>query len=407
MKLSRDEEIRLERWLIHQLDHESNAETLSRYVLSLLKEERGDNREFVQDELRTFLKDNTTQFVDSLFSALKGIVTCLFCIFILTILYIDGSYKGFQMESEETGDDQQERRNSMDGRRERSGSDDSRSRGRLRRRYSDDAADRERDYRDRDREERDRSRSRDRHSGRDKERDRGGDNFRDRNKGSGDRWKDRSGNYRNNSNNNNRGGYQTFRKNDQSNKTEQHYPHSVEQPLLWMQGGFMPPQMNAPYPNPYPWNPAAPPPGGAPYYPPPFNHYGMPYPPPAYPPYNPFGPPPDASNNQPMYNPNQFHSQPVTTPTPTENPAAPSNAEEMEEVKLENADTTTLTPQKVETESTVRNNLNISCFILIFSFRKLPPKVRIKLLTRMNYMLKTPLFPLQFILQCGIMMQTI
>jgi hypothetical protein len=82
MKLSRDEEIRLERWLNHRLDHESNAETLSRYVLSLLKEERGDNRQFVQDELRTFLKDNTTQFVDSLFSALKGIVTSSVLVFL-------------------------------------------------------------------------------------------------------------------------------------------------------------------------------------------------------------------------------------------------------------------------------------------------------------------------------------
>ncbi len=77
MNLSRDEEIQLKRWLNHQLDHESNAEeALSRYVLFLLKEEEhGDKKQFVQDKLRIFLKENTTQFVDSLFSAMKGIVT--------------------------------------------------------------------------------------------------------------------------------------------------------------------------------------------------------------------------------------------------------------------------------------------------------------------------------------------
>lgn len=80
MNLSRDEEIQLIRWLNYQLDHESNAEeTLSRYVLFLLKEEEeehdGDKRQFIQDKLRIFLKENTTKFVDSLFSAMKGIVT--------------------------------------------------------------------------------------------------------------------------------------------------------------------------------------------------------------------------------------------------------------------------------------------------------------------------------------------
>jgi hypothetical protein len=75
MHLSKDDEISIERWLVRELElmHQNNAETLSKYILSLLKQERDNLKQFCHDELRTFLKERTEEFVALLFSSLQGI----------------------------------------------------------------------------------------------------------------------------------------------------------------------------------------------------------------------------------------------------------------------------------------------------------------------------------------------
>lgn len=74
MKFNRDEEIYLEKWVIHRLEEmqQNNAETLSKYVLSLVKQDKENLQQFCHDELRTFLKDATQEFVSSLFQSIDG-----------------------------------------------------------------------------------------------------------------------------------------------------------------------------------------------------------------------------------------------------------------------------------------------------------------------------------------------
>lgn len=80
MRFSREEEGHLEKWLVHQLElfNQSNPETLAKYVLSLLRQDRDSMQQFVEEEMQTFLKDNNTQFVSKLFEAISSKFSVLF-----------------------------------------------------------------------------------------------------------------------------------------------------------------------------------------------------------------------------------------------------------------------------------------------------------------------------------------
>jgi ABC-type uncharacterized transport system fused permease/ATPase subunit len=97
MHLSKEDEINIERWLVRQLElmHLNNAETLSKYILSLLKQERDNLKQFCCDELRTFLKERTEDFVALLFSSLQGFSFTVIIISLSSSVFfrLDGSYR--------------------------------------------------------------------------------------------------------------------------------------------------------------------------------------------------------------------------------------------------------------------------------------------------------------------------
>ncbi|RYG95810.1 hypothetical protein EON65_55385 [archaeon] len=79
MRISREDESHLEKWLVACLGeiHQPSPDSLTKYIIALLKQDSDQDklRQNVQEELQTFLKSNTTTFVSKLFSALQGIVS--------------------------------------------------------------------------------------------------------------------------------------------------------------------------------------------------------------------------------------------------------------------------------------------------------------------------------------------
>lgn len=106
MRLSHEDENHLERWLIHELHkfHQSSPESLSRYIISLLKQDRDNLRAYTQEELSPLLKEQTGRFIVSLFATLNGRrMLCFFsCIFDLHLFcIIDGSFKVAHVEDDD------------------------------------------------------------------------------------------------------------------------------------------------------------------------------------------------------------------------------------------------------------------------------------------------------------------
>jgi hypothetical protein len=110
MKLEREDEALLERWLLKYLQqlNQPNPGPLSKYTISLLKQEHEqDNklRQYCQEELRTFLKDNSSEFVTNLFSSLQGmLILCAARDYLTLVVFADGSYRVTQTREERRKD---------------------------------------------------------------------------------------------------------------------------------------------------------------------------------------------------------------------------------------------------------------------------------------------------------------
>lgn len=91
MRISRDDEALLERWLCSLLERleERNPESLAKYVISLLKQDMEPMdklQKYCEDELKTFLKEKTAPLAKKLFAALQGERCCSLACFSLTSL---------------------------------------------------------------------------------------------------------------------------------------------------------------------------------------------------------------------------------------------------------------------------------------------------------------------------------
>jgi RNA-binding protein 26 len=76
MRFPGDDEHKIQNWISKQLQsvRQNNPDEVAKYVMSVLKREEKDVeslRIFCADDLRQFLKEKTTKFVDLLFSAIK------------------------------------------------------------------------------------------------------------------------------------------------------------------------------------------------------------------------------------------------------------------------------------------------------------------------------------------------
>jgi len=90
MKFSSDDEYQLERWITKQLEelHQSSPDTLAKYIVSLLKEEKTDYEliSHCEEELKPFLKTKSGAFVGKLFDAITGKCGCgKHCCFLINL----------------------------------------------------------------------------------------------------------------------------------------------------------------------------------------------------------------------------------------------------------------------------------------------------------------------------------
>lgn len=80
--MSEDEETQLECWIADELEalHVSNAEDLSPYILSIIKQDKDKEglKRYCLDDLKAFLKHNTVSFVQKLIMTLYGMMRMLF-----------------------------------------------------------------------------------------------------------------------------------------------------------------------------------------------------------------------------------------------------------------------------------------------------------------------------------------
>jgi RNA recognition motif-containing protein len=315
MKFSREEETLLEKWMVQQLAavHQNNAETLSKYILSLLKQDKDNMKQFCHDELRTFLKDRTEEFVSILFAALHGMRMWKSYLIVLFILFIDGSYKVSSLQDNEESADI-ERQNSTDS--------TPRHHQQLQTRRSPDRYDDDdrRRYNRRDSDGGDRSAHRDRreaddHHDRDKWRDRDSRDDGNRSNRGGGRDRDRDNRDRNNDNRRNNNNNNNNRR-DNNNRFDRNDNNPKNNNVPWQhQQQQQPPNAFNPMPPmpPYPWNPA---------FMPPFPHHQM--------------PPGMMFPGFPPYNPEQFGNHPPFPPPESVLPPNPNIGTEGDEAKTNN-----------------------------------------------------------------------
>lgn len=77
MKLSKEDEILLERWMVKELQyrHKNNPSVLAQYIISLLREDKPDEstlKAHCVEEARPFLKEHSRDFVSLVFAAING-----------------------------------------------------------------------------------------------------------------------------------------------------------------------------------------------------------------------------------------------------------------------------------------------------------------------------------------------